>query len=404
MPRQTARPTIAPGIRRVGDSLVAEIRIGNSRDGSQVRDEKKFPLGTDLAVMQAWQLHRRADGLLEAPTRAAAGTLAGDVPTFLATLPAGQYRVDSEQLLAHWSACDLGALPRHEIQRLDVISQIARWTEAGAAASTCNRRLSRLRKLYQALDGLTTPNPTDTVKFQRSPELEARDIPTRIVKLILDSIVDHGRAGRGETRPEKSLTKLRLTVIAWTGIPPATLRRVRPRDLDLPGARIYLQPRRKGKGAKGIWIALLPPAVEALRAFAAAKLFGLKWSNSSAGKTWRVGIARAIKTAGEIARTTGDQSWANELANLPPRCKPYDLRHSFASELYRLTGDIRAVSELLQHAELETTKRYTKGAVSARVTAAIATASAAYTTIPPAPAAVAPAPQPAPLRLVRRRS
>lgn len=374
----------------MGQTLIAEVRIGNSRDGTQQRREKSYPLGTDLSVMQSWQYRERGDLMLADPIAASSGSLAADVPAYLATLPVGRYRDDSEQIFAHWIASPLGAEPRDTITRLDVISQIARWTDAGAAASTCNRRLSRLRKLYHALDGITTPNPTDTVKFQRGPDGEPRDIPTRIVKLILESLTDTGRAERGGTRPDVSLTKIRLTVMAWTGIPPATLRRVRPRDLDLAGARIYLRPRRKGKGTDGAWVSLLPPAVDALRAFASAKLFGLGWSNSSMGKTWRVGIARAVKAATRIADQTGDRSWVDELGTLPPRCKPYDLRHSFASEIYRLTGDIRAVSELLQHAELETTKRYTKGAVSERVKAAIATASAAYTTIARPPAAAAP--------------
>lgn len=401
MPRHYTR-SIAPGIRRAGDRLVAEVRIGSSRDGDQIRQVKQFPLGTDLSIMQAWQYHERADRMLETAPRAAFGTLAADVSTYLKTLPEGRYRDDSEELLTHWIKCPLGERSRAAISRLDVMGQIARWGDAGAAASSCNRRLSRLRKLYQALDGITTANPTDTIKFQRGPEGEPRDIPTRIVRLILSSLPDQGRAERGGTRPKISLTKIRLTVIAWTGIPPATLRRVRPRDLDLKGARIYLRPRRKGKGVDGTWVALLPDAVDALRAFSAANLYGLAWSNASMGKTWRVGIARAVKEATRIAATTGDKSWADELATLPPRCKPYDLRHSFASEVYRLTGDIRAVSELLQHAELETTKRYTKGAVSERVKAAIAVASAAYAAVETPPGARAKGPRKGTLRLVRR--
>jgi len=99
------------------------------------------------------------------------------------------------------------------------------------------------------------------------------------------------------------------------------------------------------------------------------------------GKTWRVGIARATKAAERHAAETGDRSWLEELDNLPPRCHPYDLRHSFGSEMYRQTGDIRAVAELLQHATLDMTKRYTKGAVSERVSDAITKAAATYATV-----------------------
>jgi len=184
--------------------------------------------------------------------------------------------------------------------------------------------------------------------------------------------------------------------MAWTGIAPATLRRVRPRDLDLAHGRVYLRPRRKGKGTHGAWVTLLPRAVEAFRDFAAASLFGRTWSASSLGKTWRVGIARARAAAAQ----TGDHTWIEDIAKLPPNCHPYDLRHAFASEIYRETGDIGAVSELLQHASFETTKRYTRGAVSARVAAAIAKAGAAHATMPTIPPPVAPK-APTRLRLVR---
>lgn len=391
------RVTIAPGVRRDGDRLVATVRHGT---GPNQRSETRiFDLGTDLdRVIKVWQRDAKNKLVTATPTAPGVGTLAADILDFLDALPAGTYRDDSGPLLDAWSRTPIGAVPRHAVDRLDLIAQIARWTDAGAAAATCNRRLSRLRALYTKLDGPTTPNPTDKIPYLAQPEIENREIPPRIVALILDSLPDRGRASRGQARPTVSHSKIRLRVMAHTGIPPATLRRVRPRDLDLDAARIYLRPRRKGHGSPGAWIALLPAAVDALRAFVAAGLIGLRWSNGSMRKTWHVAIARARKTAARIAAETGDRSWMLDLASLPPRCKPYDLRHSFASELYRVTGDIRAVSELLQHAELETTKRYTHGAVSDRVTAAIQAAAAAYATVPTPPA---PAP-PAPLRLIKR--
>lgn len=405
MPRSFSRHTIAPGIMREGDRLVATASVGSSRDGSRIIRRKVFPLGTSIATMQLWQLDEKRELYRTQPAAAAPGSLAADIPVYLETLPEGRYKSDSTEILAHWAALPLAEKSRAAITRLDVIAQIAAWGDKGAAVGTCNRRLSRLRKLYHALDGPTAPNPTDAIKFQREPEVEPRDIPIHIVKLILESLPDHGRAEKGGTRPTVSKTKLRLTVMAWTGIPPASLARVRPRDLDLNGARIYLRPRRKGKGREGAWVALLPPAVDALKAFVAAGLCGHAWSNASMGKTWRVGIARATKHAAELAEKTGDDAVARELASLPPRCKPYDLRHSFGSEIYRMTGDIRAVSELLQHADLETTKRYTKGAVSERVTAAIAKASAAYAAAfaeVDAMKSAPPKPAPRTLRLVRR--
>jgi integrase len=397
MPRRHRILRLGPGIVRDGDALVARVRIGNSRDGTQTLRRERFPLGTDLAQIRAWQHGAKYALATAAPSAPGRGSLAADIRDFIAALPEGRYRIDTEDLLTHWMTSPLGDRDRRTITRLEVIQVISGWTTAGAAESTCNQRLSRLRKFFQALDG--DENPTTGIARLATPKAEPRDIPARIVNLILEALPDRGRAGRGETRPPISQSKIRLRVMAWTGIAPATLRRVRARDLDLAQGRVYLRPRRKGKGTHGAWVTLLPRAVDAFRDFAAAGLLGRTWSASSVGKTWRVGLARAAAAAARVAAETGDQTWREELSALPPNCHPYDLRHAFASEIYRETGDIGAVSELLQHASFETTKRYTRGAVSARVAAAIAKAGAAQATMPTIPPPVVPA---APrLRLVR---
>ena len=108
-----------------------------------------------------------------------------------------------------------------------------------------------------------------------------------------------------------------------------------------------------GKGSKRRSVPVGGPALEALQA----------WLQ------WRPTLAKHGEPALFVSRL-GTRLTANQLRNrlqaqavqagVPTRVHPHMLRHSYASHLLQSSGDLRAVQELLGHANIGTTQVYTK--------------------------------------------
>jgi len=106
-----------------------------------------------------------------------------------------------------------------------------------------------------------------------------------------------------------------------------------------------------GKGNKARDVPILPAAAEAVADYLAVCPFdaGPDSPLFVSRRGHRLG-ARAVQRLLEDLRTTLD---------LPPHVTPHALRHAFATHLLGNGGDLRAIQELLGHASLSTTQRYT---------------------------------------------
>ena len=383
-------------------------------------ERARYPLGTEVAVIQAWQLRTEAEMLERKPVVGEKSTLAGDAPRWIASLPEGGRRRDFAINIKYWTherhddgwattITTLGNTRRDKITDTHVEAQRAAWLQAGIAANTINHRMRALRTLYRDLDGRKAYNPTQGIPKLQGPRREPRDVPIPVIERIIGNMPDQGRGIRGQTkatgqpRPTISETKIRIRVMAFTGAPQMNVERFRDRDIDLPGARFYFRPRRKGGGADGVWLDMIPPAVEAFRDFVTAGLVGKGFSRDSMSRSWRRAIARTVKEVTLEAARTGDRTFLELLTRcIPPNCRPYDLRHSFLSEIARQNGDPYAVMECGQLSDLHTAQHYTKGVTPVRAAAAIAKLSERWR--PPVPAKPRlVTTKPAPKRVVRKQ-
>jgi integrase/recombinase XerC len=118
-------------------------------------------------------------------------------------------------------------------------------------------------------------------------------------------------------------------------------------DLDDATAHVL------GKGSKRRSVPVGRPALEALHAW-------LVLRGSLAGPQERALFVSRLGsrlTANQLRNRLQAQALQ---AGLPTRVHPHMLRHSFASHVLQSSGDLRAVQELLGHASIGTTQRYTQ--------------------------------------------
>lgn len=331
--------------------------------------EARFPPATPLDILIRARKDLEDQLAQPATGRLRAGTLAADVAACLPTIATPRSRQTAESLLGHWLAAEtqlqgapftFGELPRAAITPLQV-----RIALAGFASRFSPKTVKELRRLlgwvYTTLDGPEGRNPVRGVKGPRVRYDDPRGIDYAIIQRIFDAMPDRGRAEKGKERPDVSLTKIRLRVMAYTGLHQSELAKLRPQDLDLARRRLWIHPRVKGAGTEGAWHALTDHAIEALRDFATAPAFG-RFSTRSMSKSWAVALRGARAEWQRTERTP----WP-----VNADARPYDLRHSFGTAVYLAEGDIRAAQEMLRHRQGSTTARYTRAGVTARVESAV---------------------------------
>ena len=105
-----------------------------------------------------------------------------------------------------------------------------------------------------------------------------------------------------------------------------------------------------GKGNKERLVPILPVIRDAMAAYLAERGSGAADEPLFIGaRGGRLDPAVAQKRLRDFRR----------LAGLPEHASPHALRHSFATHLLGGGADLRAIQELLGHASLSTTQRYT---------------------------------------------
>ena len=209
----------------------------------------------------------------------------------------------------------------------------------GQSPRTLQTRLSACRSLFKFLlrNGELKQDPAAGVRAPKAP----RKLPQVLDVDEMQRLIEIPTDGAGAVR-DRAI----LELLYSSGLRISELTSLRWADLDLDDASVRVT----GKGRKTRILPVGSKALEALRALREQEQV------ASADEPVFRGRNGAPITA-QVVRANMKQ-WAKS-QGVTRRVYPHLLRHSFASHMLESSGDLRAVQELLGHADIATTQIYT---------------------------------------------
>jgi integrase/recombinase XerC len=237
----------------------------------------------------------------------------------------------------------LGTSSPGEVQRTTVRRYLAYLATRGFARRTIARRASTLRRYFgwARRVGAVTNDPTAGLSAPRGEARLPRVLHPDELRSLLREPVSAGPDGARDLR-DKAL----LELLYGSGLRVAEASALDVGDLDLARGRVRVW----GKGGKQRIVPLSEPAADALRRWLADGRGGLATGASPAAALFL--NLRGRRMTPRDARRVLDRR-----AVAPTH--PHALRHTFATHLLDGGADLRVVQELLGHADLATTQRYT---------------------------------------------
>ena len=255
------------------------------------------------------------------------------------------YRQDLTQFLAHLEGrhvTDVGA-----ISGADVESFLAWGRQSGLKGSSLARKAASVKTWMQFLcrDGHRQDDPTETSELGKPP-------PQRLAQTLSFPEIERLLRAPDPTAPEGLRDRAMLETAYGCGLRVSELVALKVSDVDMRAGLL----RPFGKGGKERQV----PLGDAVRDTLAAYLSGARpkiiqgkppapflFVTRQGGPMTRQHFVLLVKS---YARAAG----------VSKTISPHTLRHSFATHLLSGGADLRAIQEMLGHASVQTTQRYTQ--------------------------------------------
>jgi integrase/recombinase XerC len=216
--------------------------------------------------------------------------------------------------------------------------------QGDAKKSSISRKLSATRSFFRYLnrEGVLSSNPARLVAL---PRREKR-LPSVLTVDDAQRLMDAPR-GAGENKHDTVLRdRAVLETLYSTGIRASELVGINQDDIDRHDRLIRI----RGKGRKE---RIVPVGTRSLEAIAAYLKQNSRHGDLPAIFTGPSGKRLTARTVQRIL-----ENYRKKLGLLQ-KASPHTLRHSFATHMLESGADLRSIQELLGHASLSTTQRYT---------------------------------------------
>lgn len=252
------------------------------------------------------------------------------------------YQADLRDFMAYFTPPGSAAPPPlAEIDILALREWLAHLYDRQLKPATIRRKLASLRGLFRFLsrDGLIQKDPARLLRLPKMPKM-LPDVPNaETTNAIVDAVLP---ANMEQADPKRD--RLLLELLYGCGLRVSEAVGLNVEDLDR--AERWLRVR--GKGKKERQVPYGAKAAEALEGCLADRTpEGALFLNRFGNRLSDRGARNIVKFY--ATWTVGDSS-----------IHPHTLRHAFATHLLSDGADLRSIQELLGHARLSTTQKYTK--------------------------------------------
>jgi len=232
-----------------------------------------------------------------------------------------------------------------KVDRLAVRAFLGELHRRGSKRSTVARKLAAVRSLFRYLKrrGRISANPAASVATPR----QERRLPRQLSVDEMTHLVETP----DDSAPLGSRDRALLELLYATGVRVSELTSLDLDDLDLGEGMMRVL----GKGRKERMVPVGSKAVAAVRTY-------LRWRGSLEPRPGTGRDALFLNFRGTRLNVRSVRRILDRyirICAIARKASPHTLRHSFATHLLDAGADLRSIQELLGHASLSTTQKYT---------------------------------------------